>query len=189
MADILDTVEARIIEILEQNRGAAIAGVDPSIPLPTGLLRRPVGAMSVRDERDPPKQFDRVYQIEWAERTAVPRPQNQNDGWQRRNFRFRLDVAYVFGSVASQFTHPVGAETASDLARAARKRALSESERIARALTCARIFQDTPGADVTLVDCFEDGPSTIELRPPTRLICSTPYVAWVSYRRTANLAP
>lgn len=189
MADILDAVEARIVAILESNRGAAIAGVDSSIPLPTGLFRRPVGGMSVRDERYPPKQLDRVYQLEWLTRRHAPAPQNPKDPWQRRMFRFRLDIAYAFGSVSSQYTHTTGAEVAATVAQVARKRALSESERVSRALTCPAIFQDAPGADVTLVDCFEDGESSIELLPPTRLICGTPYLVWVSYRSTANLAP
>ena len=63
------------------------------------------------------------------------------------------------------------------------------SERISRALICPAIFQDAPGANPRMVDCFEDGESSIELQPPTRLICGTPYVVWVSYRRTTNLAP
>lgn len=190
MADVLDVAQTRIVEILEQNRGALIAGVDADIPLPEGLLRRAPDGISLRDDKFVMKAIDRFYQVEWLGRRHAPTLQNPRDQWQRRMFRWRLDVAYAFGTGSANFVHRQNAEVGSAAAREARKRALSESERVSRALTCAEIFQDAvPGADVTLTACHEDGESTVEIVSSIRLICSTPYVVWLSYRRGTNLAP
>jgi hypothetical protein len=188
---LLEPVESRLVAVLESNRGGSGMSADAAArAIPVGWFRRVQKGAPLRDSAVPPEHFDRGYQIEWLSIGDDPDPANGLDSTSLRRAVFTLEVGYVYGPEWDGLIHAAPGETASASLSVtiARMRALSDAERIYRALSFSEIVTGSD-IDPAIVAIWRDGPSAVEDLGGGRLACVTPYRALLLVSATASYAP
>jgi hypothetical protein len=188
---LLDPVEGRLVAVLESNRGGSGMSADAAArAIPAGWFRRVQRGAPLRDPGLAVEAFDRAYQFEWLSIGDDPDPANGLDSTSLRRVTFTLAVGYVYGTDFASFVHRVPSESTSqaDSAPRARMRALSDAERIYRALSFNEIVTGD-GLDPAIVGIWRDGPSAVEDLGGGRLACLTPYRALILVSAAGSYAP
>jgi hypothetical protein len=192
MALLLDPIETRIDAVMTAARGTG-GGFTPlaqSLAIPTGWYRRVPGGASVRDEALELAAFDRSYSVDWTSIADDPDPGNLYDTNALRMVRFDLVLGFLYGADHAEYIHraPSISEPKALVLPAAKRRALSEAERVYRALSFGEIVQGTD-IDPQIVAVWRDGPSTIEDLRGGRLVCTTPYRVQIYAATAGSYAP
>lgn len=174
MAAYFDAIETRIAAILYGGRGAdGSLGSDATArSIPAGRFRWSQDGVSQRDPAIPAAERDRAYSIDW-ESISDSDDSNELDGEAIRWARFTLLVSYAEGTSLAEYAHTAGAEVAATVVSNARKRALSDAERIRRALCFPALY----GSDTSpvIVGIDREGASTVERLTEGVLLCATTY--------------
>lgn len=179
MAQVLTALETRLGDILFRARGADNSlGLDAAQrSIPADRFRPVSSDAPLRDPSYPREQFDRAARFEWLSVGDEGNPNNPLNGPQFRRARLALVVGYAQGAdVAIQpYIKLSGSETAAGAAMAARLRALSDAERIYRALAFPALLTGAPVIDPVPLSCFREGASEVEDLGDGRLLCTTVY--------------
>jgi len=174
VADFLDAIETTLIAILSSGRGsggsfttdANARALTPSVWLRTPN-RLPIRDLAVED-------FDRRFEFEWLSLADVGGSHNDEQQPQYRTAAFNLNIGYVYGPAAANAVKPLGTETRPADALSARRRALNDGERIARAMTFPDIFL-APGSNPALYNVERDGATEAQDFGEGRLLGVTRY--------------
>lgn len=190
MAQLLDALDARLVAVLEQARGAS--GLGPTAAaryVPAGRFRAAAQGQSPRDPNYPLARFDRAYWVDYAGLADEPDPRNPQDALLLQAVRFVLTVGYVYG--ADNARHVLTASGTDDAAtdvQAVRRRALGEADALLAALNTPDIFADN-ATDPVLLDCWREGASGVEDLGGGRLLCVTEYRARIVSSSTSRYWP
>lgn len=192
MPQILDALETRIVSIMEQNRGGTGMSSDAAArALPDARWRRSVDNAALRDPRYEPTAFDRAYELDWSAIGDFPDVENPLDGTTLRELWLNLNVGHAYGVAASNQVD-IASGTFEDAATSvinAKKRALSDAERIKRALTFSEIFSGALGSSITWVGCVRRGRTTTEDLGGGKLLSVTPYQIIISQAPSVTYDP
>ena len=175
---IFSVLEGRLNAILFSARGAdGSLGADATArSIPLDRFRPAAGNAPLRDLAYPCEQLDRAVRLEWMGIEDAEGDDNELDSVMLRVARLSLQVGYVQGAdVAVQsFAKLIGSETAAAVTVAARARALSDAERIRRALALSDLFA-YGGLDPVPLSCDREGGAAIEDLNDGRVVCATIY--------------
>lgn len=178
MSGYLDEIEARMAAVLCDGRGAdGTLGTDAQgRAIPAGRFRWTRDGVSQRDPAIPDAERDHALSFDWTSAADSPDDSNEIDGDAIRHVRLELLVAYVEGPALAQlaFPSPGTGETKAAAVANARKRALSDAERIRRALCFPSLFGG--GTAPEIIGCSREGASTIERLTSGVLLCATTYL-------------
>jgi len=177
VSQYLDEIERRIADVLCEGRGSdGSLGADAQTrSIPAGRFRWSATGVSQRDPLIPAAERDRTISLDWESVSDSEADANELDGEAIRTVRLTLLVGYVDGPGQAEYVHPIDgtAETRALAAANARRRALSDAERIRRALC----WPDLYGSDTapSIVLCAREGASAIEPLTNGVLLCATTY--------------
>lgn len=191
MAQFFDAVETRILAVVCGGRGAdgSLGAEAQARSIPASRFRKPSNDASVRDPGVPAVELDRVVSVEWLSSEDDPDSlSNERDTSQLRQVRFNLLVAYVAGAGVSDFVHLASgtSETRAGAAAYPNRRALSDAERIRRALAWPSLVQ---GTTPEVVQLHREGPTTLEAIDAGRIVSVTPYRATLEVNMTTTFDP
>lgn len=191
MAQFFDAVEARILAVVCSGRGAdGSLGPDAlARSIPSGRFRKPANDASVRDPAYPAAELDRAVSIEWLSVEDDPDAlSNERDTRQLRQARFNLLVGYAAGIDASAYVHLASGtgETQAGAAAYPHRRALSDAERIRRALAWGPLVQ---GTTPEIVQCVREGATALEPIDLGRVLSITPYRVTLEVNMTTTFDP
>lgn len=191
MAQFFDAVEARVLAVVCSGRGAdGSLGADAQArSITAGRFRKPANDASVRDPAYPAAELDRAVSVEWLSVEDDPDTlSNERDTKQLRQARFNLLVGYAAGIDASAFVHLASGTTETQAGAAAYpyRRALSDAERIRRALAWGPLVQ---GTTPEIVQCVRDGATTLEPIDLGRVVAITPYRLTLEVDMTTTFDP
>lgn len=179
MARLFDAIESRFAAVLEQARGQSGLGTLAAARyIPTGRFRRAGNKAALDDAAYPVQEFDAAYDLTWLGlQDTGPDPANPLDGQTLRLARVTLRVGYVYGKGSTAFVDTAAGDTASAvvLQNTARQRALSDAERIYRAVAITDIFDSTT-TDPQWQLMRREGATTVADLGGGRLLSSTTYV-------------
>ena len=174
MTQPLDSTNTRLVAILTQGRGAdGSLGSEAQIcSIPADRFRLTLANAPLRDPSYDRAQFDRAIRLEYLSIEDAGAPDNELDAIQLRALRVSIQVGYIEGadSVGS-FAKLIGSET-SAVAQTARVRALSDAERIRKAVTSPFLFP-YDSTDPVLLSCDREGATTLEDLGDGRVIAAT----------------
>ena len=175
MTVLLAGVTARVDAILSQGRGAdGSLGTPAQVrSIPAGVFRPSPNNAPLTDERVGTESFDRAYRREELTIQDEPYANNTLSSSQLRVMRVALDVGYVYGQ-ASAFIHtwPGSTESAATVIWEARSRAISDAERIKRALCFQPLYQGASD-DPVIVCITREGATEFQDLGAGRLIART----------------
>ena len=183
MSQVLDALEQRLTDVLANGRGAdGSLGADAQArSIPVNRFRPADAGGSLTDPQYEAGKADRAFRWTWLSVTDLTGTRNPWDDPQPRRALVRLDVLYLAGAGAEiQPFVSVAAgtgETAAVAAVTATRRALSDAERIWRALGYPLLTRDSPTTDPEIIGVQRapEGSRAQEL-PGGRVLCSTVYV-------------
>lgn len=137
--DYLSQVETRIDAVLAEGRGVAgELGTEAQLrAIPVGIFRKQPDNADMSDLSMPPELFDRGYFLRFLILTDSPDSNNPYQSVQFRTISLRVTVGYVYGASSTQFVDAQGTETKAVAALRADRRAISDGNRIDRALRFA----------------------------------------------------
>jgi hypothetical protein len=179
MPQFFNALEERIFAVVCGGRGAsgALGPAAQARSIPAGRFRTSPDDASVRDPEYPAPALDRAVSIEWISVEDDPDSiTNEYDTRQLRQARFSLLVAYVVGPANAAFVRTIAGETAATAAAYPTRRALSDAERIRRALSWHGLVAGD-GLAPDVVQLHRDGPTTVESLSPGVMLSVTPYRA------------
>ena len=175
MTALLTGFVARVDAILSQGRGAdgALGAQAQVRSIPAGVFRPPPNNAPLGDATLGTESYDRAYRREELSIEDDPYANNTLSSSQLRVMRVALDVGYVYGE-ASTFirTWPGTTESASAVVWEARQRAISDAERIKRALCFQPLYQ-AAGDDPAIVVITRSGATEINDLGAGRLVART----------------
>jgi hypothetical protein len=173
----LDAASTRLVAILTQGRGAdgSLGAEAQTCSIPADRFRLSQSNAPLRDGSQNRGALDRAIRLEWSSIEDAGAPDNELDSVQLRWLHLSLQVAYVQaqGDVAA-FAKTIGSETAAAVIQDARKRALSDAERIRKAVTSPFLFP-YGSTDPVLLSCDREAPTTLEDLGDGIVIATTPY--------------
>ena len=175
MTAYLDEIETRLGAVLFSGRGAdgALGSDALARSIPEGRFRWSQDGVSQRDPAIPAAERDRALSIDW-ESISDSDDSNELDGEAIRWARFTLLVAYAEGPALEDYVHVASVtETQATAVANARKRALSDAERIRRAICFPALFGG--GTSPTIIGCDREGASVVERLTEGVLLCATTY--------------
>lgn len=191
MSTLLATFVTRTDAILGQGRGAdGSLGAGAQLrSIPAGVFRPTPNNAPLTDERIGSESIDRAYRREVMSIGSGPYARNTLASSQLRQARIAFDVGYIYGQ-ATDFVRlwPGTTESASTSVWEARERALSDAERIERALTFAGLYQES-GDDPAIVYIMRDGDTNLLDLGAGRLIARTVYVVTLQENVATNYQP
>ena len=176
MSALFDAIETRIADILISGRGAdgALGSDATARSIPAGRFRWSADGVSQRDPAIPAAERDRALSIDWESVSDSEDDANELDGEAIRTARFTLLVAYAEGPALEDYVHVASVtETQAVAAANARKRALSDAERIRRALCFPALYGGGVSPEIVGID--REGASTVERLFEGVLLCTTSY--------------
>lgn len=177
--------------ILAQGRGAdgSLGSPAQDRSIPSGAFRASPRNAPLADPQVGTESFDRAYRVEELSIGDPPYAFNTLSSAQLRVLRLALDVGYVYGE-ASAFIHawPSSKESAATVIWEARQRAISDAERIKRALTFRALYQDA--SDDPIIVCItRDGDTQIMDLGAGRLVARTVYAVTLQLDVTQDYDP
>lgn len=191
MSTLLSTFVARTDAILAQGRGAdGSLGAGAQLrSIPSGVFRPTPNNAPLTDDRLGSESVDRAYRREVMDIGSGPYARNTLASSQLRLARIAFEVGYVYGQ-ASAFVRvwPGTTESASTSVWEARERAISDAERIERAMTFAGLYQES-GDDPMIVYLMRDGTTDLLDLGAGRLIARTVYVVTLEENVSTNYQP
>lgn len=189
---IFSVLESRLNAILFSARGAdGSLGADATArSIPADRFRPAASNAPLRDPAYPREQFDRAVRLEWMGVEDAEGDDNELDSVMLRTARLSLQVGYVQGADAGirPFAVLAGSETAAAVTVAARARALSDAERIRRALALSDLFA-YGGLDPVPLSCDREGSASIEDLNDGRVVCATVYRVLYQASAATNYDP
>lgn len=175
MTALLTGFRTRLDAILSGGRGSdGSLGVPAQTrSIPAGVFRATPNNAPITDPTLGTESVDRAYRIEELSIEDDPYANNTLSSAQLRVMLVALDVGYVYGE-ASAFirTWPGTTESASAVVWEARQRAISDAERIKRAV-CFQPLNQESGDDPIIVVITRSGASVINDLGAGRLSCRT----------------
>lgn len=192
MAQLLDAPESRLLAILTTGRGTSGMGSEAAArAIAADYFRRFPSNAPAGEDRVGAESIDRGLELEWADLGDVPLADNEMNGVQSRVCRVNVRVTYVHGPEADNFAVTQGSESASTVALNARKRALSDAEKIRRALCFPVLFQDTgaESSDPVIYNVTRVGRSTVAPLGAGRLECVSPFDVEIQYTTLTAYSP
>ena len=146
MTALLTGFVARVDAILSQGRGVngALGTGAQERSITAGVFRPTPNNAPLTDESVGTESFDRAYRREELTIEDDPYANNTMSSAQMRVLNVAIEVGYVYGQ-ASAFirTWPGTTESASAVVWEARQRAVSDAERLKRALCFRDLYQDS----------------------------------------------
>lgn len=190
MASLLDEIDARILDVVCSGRGTGVGfGTEAQArAVPSGDFRSTAHDASLRGPTYPLDAFDRAVQVSWLSLADEPEISNEMDATSLRTARFELLVGYVTSEAHQHYVRLLGSENRATAAVRWERRALSDAERIKRALCFAEIAAG-PLTVVRLIGLARDGASTREDLGEGRGISITPYQLRFDYTTSGSIAP
>jgi len=192
MAQLLDAPEARLLAILTSGRGASGMGAEAAArAIAADFFRRFPSNAPAGEDRVGSESIDRGLELEWVDLGDVPAADNELNGVQSRACRVNVRVTYAYGPEADNFVVAQGSESAGTVVLNARKRALSDAEKIRRALCFPTLFQDAgvEASDPVIYNVTRVGSATVALVGPGRLECVSPFLVEIEYTTLTAYAP
>lgn len=191
MTTLLATFVTRTDAILGQGRGAdGSLGAGAQLrSIPAGVFRPTPNNAPLSDDRIGTESFDRAYRREVIDIGSGPYARNTLASSQLRQARIAFEVGYVYGQ-AADFVRlwPGTTESAPTAVWEARERALSDAERIDRALTFAGLYQES-GDDPAIVYIDRVGTTDLLDLGAGRLIARTVYTVTLQENVATNYQP
>ena len=193
MSQVLDAVDARIVDILHNGRGSSLtfSAHAQLLALASGRFRQWSEKYAIDDPQAPISAIDRAVQREWDGEQSFG-PWNELAGSQLATHVLIIKNAVVFGPDSAAHVRLSGSETKSALAEysAARRRLQCDADEIRRALC----FFEIHGADTAppIVSIVPIGtPSTLRVSGPGawRVIRSTTYAVKIAVNTTSSFGP
>lgn len=175
---IFGVIRGRIIDVLVNGRGAdgSLGVTAQSRSIPAGRFRTPADNVSPRDANAEGPAFDRSVFLEWESVEDADQTSNPVDGPQMRYATVRVLVGYMGAGALTDFLHPINAgEAAATSLEEVRERALSDAERIKRALADPDLIRGGTALDPAVIACTRAGASSMEYLGGGRFLCSTTY--------------
>lgn len=175
---VLSVARGRILDILVSGRGAngSLGSTAQGASIPAGRFRSPALNVTPRDGAAEGGGFDRMVFLEWQSIEDTDGTANPLDSSQLRNATLVLLVGYMGGTDLATFVHPINSgESTTTATQEVRERALSDAERIKRALADPDLIRGAPSTNPAVVACTRAGPSSVETLGDGRFLCATPY--------------
>lgn len=189
MAELLAPIATRLVDVLENARGADGAqGADAqALALPAGRYRRAPDRATLRDPALPVAEFDRAYHLLWRDADDWGAPPNPLDPAWTHVVHVELALGFVYGPGNEAMSTTVGAETQAENVLEPSRRALGDARRVASALTFPALVQG--GTDPAIVDIRLAGPRTTEDLGSGRLLVLLPLELWLWVTRATAYDP
>lgn len=194
MAQLLDVPETRLLAILTGGRGAdgTLGSQAQSASLAATVFRRLPQNAPAEESGVGGESVDRGLELEWADLGDTPDSDNEQNAVQSRIARCNVRVLYALGAGASGFVYAQGSEVAATVALNARKRALSDAERIRRALCFPALFQDGAGdsvSDPVIYNVTRIGRASCGVIGDERLVCVSAFDVEIQYTHLGSYNP
>jgi hypothetical protein len=171
MSQLLDTVEAQLVAVMESARGASGLGTDAAARyLPQSRYRRSGYGAPLRDPGYPQQAYDRAYDMAWIGLGEDPDPQNPLDSTELISLLCELSIGFAFGKETPQAISTTGTEVAVTAATYPYRRAVSEMRRILTAITFPPITCGTLSNSISIIECVREGDAIVEPNGTGRLI-------------------
>jgi hypothetical protein len=189
-ATLFDAIETRLDAITVGGRNN---GVDGAMRyLPVGDFRKALKTASLLDPEYPQGARDRAVEYDWSEigegLDGDTEPSNPRDPRAIRTVVVIVRVGWVIGANLANFVQAIGAEVKVDCARDAKKRALSEGDRMALALSEPDLFHDA-SSEPRLTDCFRRGRTVWRDVGPGAGATDSRYVITIDRNQTTPMRP
>lgn len=193
MAQLLDPFRTRILAVIQGRGNDGSLGTDAlARAVPNADQFRPTDA-SPRQAAFPAQAYDRGLFLRWDGVGDHPFLDSRMADYGEREFSLVIEVGYIGTPAQSGMTHllPSTSETAANAARYARERALSDAERIDRALTWYELTGGSLDANnQSIIEVTRElNKSPIEELPDGRLLLTMPYAVRVWMKLTASNLP
>jgi len=172
----IDSTNTRLVAILTQGRGTdgSLGAEAQTCSIPADRFRLALANAPLRDPSYDRAAFDRAVRLEYLSIEDADGPDNELDSVQMRALYVSIQAGYIEGadSVGS-FAKLIGSETTA-VAQTARVRALSDAERIRKAVTSPFLFP-YDSTDPVLLSCDRQGRTEVEDLGDGRVIAATVY--------------
>lgn len=191
MTALLTGLRSRIDAILSEGRGVdGSLGAQAQIrAIPAGAFRGTPDNCPLTDAQLGAESVDRAYAVTFLSSSDDPLTNRVLSSAQVRTVVVVLDVGYVYGQLAA-FVHPWpgSTESASTVVWQASQRAISDAERIKRALCFFGLYQHS-GDDPAIVSIARNGASQVVDLGAGRLSCRTLFDVMIQLDVTEDYDP
>lgn len=191
MTALLTGFIARVDAILAQGRGVdgTLGTPAQERSIPAGVFRPTPNNAPLTDDSVGTESFDRAYRREELTIEDAPYANNTLSSAQMRVMNVAIEVGYVYGQ-ASAFirTWPGTTESAATAVWEARPRAISDAERMKRALCFRELYQDSAD-DPMIVAVTRSGQTVLTDLGAGRLTARTVYTVTLQLNASEDYDP